>query len=194
MKRVGIERGEVQQLKTIDYFLTEYLPEPPSSRIRYEYGGNCCLQILFNQERIKALLQVINTPNKTLVIREGNERRDDFDMIPFMHKGWPVLFPTPERKGFSTIKQTEDLFVLAVNSQVIDGRIQERCENFDTAQYQKVFTDILARTISWGISVWAIEEMNEALKGKSFLERAKGWWALVGFWRKDMGQMVIGVE
>lgn len=162
--------------------------------IAYEYGGNCYSKISFDQKRLAALLQITDSPRRTLIIREGSERRDDFITIPFMHQGWPKIFPFLERKREFTTKQTENAFVLTINPQVIDGRIQEIFKDFNTVLYKKAFAINLADIISMGIRRWSEGEMDEMLKGKSLWDKVKAKYAFSRFWQKNENQIVTWLQ
>lgn len=168
---------------------------PPvlSSWVKYEYQGNCASKIQFNEGYLQVLIQAVD-PKRALVIREGIERIEGFSLCPMMARGWPTAFPFLERKPRATLQTTEDTVILHLNSQVIDGRIQQeqRRQNFDTNTYQSRFVETLIELMAGAIFWWGLNEI--ARKKRPLPEKITNLMRFLQVWEKHKKQLVTATS
>lgn len=164
-----------------------------SSYIRYKYEGNCASRIQLNEKHLQTLVQLID-PKRTLIIQEGIERIEGFSLYPMMARGWPTAFPFLKRKPRATLQTREDAVILHLNSQVIDGRIQQeqRQQNFDANTYQSRFAGALIELISGAIFWWGLNEI--ASKKRSLPKKITNLINFLQFWEKYKHQLVTATS
>ena len=143
----------------------------PSEWIKYQYQGNFSNDIVFDNTLLKTMIQMMRrTPRKSFLITDGEEsvERVETDVTS---NNLSNSFVTRHKQP-AILAQEEGRVVLAINSQVIDGRIQEEQRNhfnIQTSQenrrhYRDLFIDILTGIISAGIVRWALDEDEDTKK------------------------------
>lgn len=166
-------------------------PEDQSAQkwIRYEYGGNCHSNIQLNPKIVDRLIMLLGSPCKPLIIKEGDLRREDFEVVIGIRGGELTGFPLPERRSTSEFFEEDENCILLVHSQVIDGRIQGK-NNFNQESYRETFVRELINAITWGIEEWTSKEID---RDGSFLKRMKKSFAIDRFWAKNKDKIVTPV-
>lgn len=155
--------------------------QPPTfptfeDKIRYEYNGNYSQQIRLNPAVLRKIHEIIGVPNKSFVIKNGSETPERTYYIHMI--GHEQGHEAKQRKPIFEIKKTKNEVILTINSQVIDGRVQDEQRNLDKDKksgemlYQALFTTYLKASLAKGVSVWAFGELvsfpfwQRLLKGK----------------------------
>lgn len=144
-----------------------------ADKIKYKYNGNYSQQMRLNPELLRKMHGIIGVPNKSFVIKDGNETPEGTEMhIIELGQGYGVK----QRKPICEIKKTKNEVILTINSQVIDGRVQDEQRGLDKDKksgemlYQALFTTYLKASLAEGVSVWAFGELGRFPLWQKFLK------------------------
>jgi hypothetical protein len=175
---------------------TPEIPKNPNlvcEYISYEYAGNCADNIRFNDIALRSLDSFLGQPQRTLIIQDGTDRVEGFNLVLTEFRGWPATWGLSQRKSPARLRTISNHVLLTIESQVIDGRIQtaQRKENFNQNEYQRRFINRLVDIISWGIHEWAEHEFDQTLKDQSIFKRFREKGRFNEFWKNIEDVIVI---
>ncbi len=165
----------------------------PQPLVRLEYSGNFAQAIEVNH-RLLSIAENISGAAKPLIITDGKETAEQVfpHAINFSNGRWRFDFSKESKPPAVLYTNSKGVYVLVINPQVIDGRIQQkqRLEGFGADAYRSLFINGLKHIISEALERWAYRELA-GKRNPLFLPMTRRFWELASFFRKNKDQLVI---